>query len=292
MPRKMTGDETVFGRIPTPLLAAIVAALLAAGQPFIARLLGILTWSQCYCRGGIDVWGVSSILVTWHVAVAIPGAVLLARRLSGHRFRPERRDYAALILMAGLGVVLATPLVTAQASGADPEGVAHPGIDVLISIWVGVIIGMVAAVGALASVSVARGYVVSWLWTWMLGLLGSLLLFTVPHRVTQPLAGIDVWTGRGAVGSFLGVIAMFATVVGIAVLGTLIGAAQARQRSPFWASLAGGAAGPLLAAVVYHAPGHQLAGDLQVWGIAAIIGCLLSAVGAGIGAALVNARTD
>ncbi len=287
----LASRSTALSRAPLPALAAFVAALLAIGQPLFAQLIGILVWDQCYCRGGVDVWGVGSTVLVWYSAVAVSAGVLVARRLTGQSGPSSPLEFAQTLAPAVLGTLLATPVVTALARQATVEGVAHPGLDAALSVGIGAAVGVLAAVAGLRSRSVARGLAASWAWVWLLGVLAALLILAVPTGGTQPLAGLDVWSGRNGVGAqALAVIARVLAVLGPAVVAGLVGFASVRRGSNVAASVLGGAAGPILIVAAYESRLSTLVAGNGGWAWTAVVAVAASLIGAGVGAALANAR--
>jgi len=287
----LTSRSTALSRAPLPALAAILAALLAGSQPLFAWLIGILVWDQCYCRGGVDVWGVGSTVLVWYSAAAVSAGVLVGRRLTHHRELPSFSGYVTTIVPAVLGALLATPVVAALARQATVDGVDHPGIDASLSVPIGAVLGAFAAALALASTSVARGLAASWAWVWLLGLVAALLVALVPTAAAQPLAGIDVWSGQSGGGAqAFGVIARTVAVIGPAAVAGLVGFTSVRRGSRVSAAVLGGAAGPLLVAAAYRTRPEELVGGNAAWAWIAVLALVGGVVGASVGAALANAR--
>ena len=287
----LTSRSTALSRVPLPALAGMLAAALAIGQPLVAWMIGVVVWDQCYCRGGVDVWGVGSTVVVWYSAVAVSAGVLVARRFTGRQGASSVTEYVTTIVPAMLGALLATPVVTALARQARVDAVDHPAIDAALSVPIGAVLGGVAAILALASTSAARGLAATWVWVWLLAGFAALLLAFGPVTVTQPLAGLDVWAGqRGGGTRALGVVAAVLAVTGSAAVAGLVGFASVARGSRVWAGVLGGVAGPLLIVAAYQSRPAALIGGNGTWAWLASLALVASVVAAGVGAGLANAR--
>ena len=289
----LASRSTALSRAPLPALAAVIATILAIGQPLFAQLIGILVWDQCYCRGGVDVWGVGSTVLVWYSAVAVSAGVLVARRLTGQRGPTSLLEFVQTLAPAVLGTLLATPVVTALARQAPVDGIDHPGIDAALSVGIGAVVGVLAAVAALTSRSVARGLAASWAWVWLVGVFAALLILVVPTAGTQPLGGLDLWSGRSDGGTrAFAVVARSLAVLGPAAVAGLVGFASVRRGSRVSAAVLGGAAGPLLVVAAYESRFSALVGGNGGWAWIAGIGFVASLVGATVGAMLATARPE
>jgi hypothetical protein len=192
---------------------------------------------------------------------------------------------------AALGALLATPVVAALARSAVVPGVEYPGVVAGISVPVGAGIGVLAALGALASVAVVRGLLASWLWVWFVGLVSAVLLVLAESGGAQPLGGVDVAfaDGRAADGLFTAMtdIGWLVALVAPAAVAAFVAYRSVRSGSGAMAAAVGGAAGALLIVAAYRARGEVLAAGAEPWSALAVAELALSAAAA-VTAALVT----
>jgi hypothetical protein len=290
-PGGLTRRSTALSRVPLPALASGLALLLAIGQPLLAQLVGVLVWDQCYCRGGVDTWGVASTTLVWFSAVAVSGGLLAARRFTGQRAPVTRGEYLGAIIPPVLGALLATPVIAALARQASVDGVDHPAIEASLSVPIGAVLGAAVAAGALASPAVARGLAASWVWTWLLVLFAALLVALVPTAGTQPLGGVELWPGEHTSGTRLfRIVAIALVLLGAAAVGGLVSWASVRRGSRVAVAVLAGSVGPLLVVAAYRSRPDALVDGNASWAWVAVLALLTSVLGGGIGAALAVAR--
>ena len=281
--------QDAFSRVPVPALAPLIAAAFAVGQPVFAHLIGILRWDQCFCGGAEEGWGLGLTAVLWYTAIAVPAGVLLARRIIGRPLRARPSEFVSGIVPAALGAMAATPVVAALARTAVVPGVDYPGVVAAFSVPVGVGIGVLAAMAALASAAVVRGLLASWLWVWSVGLVSAVLLRIAHSDTAQPLGGVDLGFAEGWVADglrALGDLGWLLAVLVPTVVAAFVAYRSVRSGSGAIAATIGGAAGALLLVAAYRGQG-ELAGT---WYVVALIELALSVVAAIVAALVTKLR--
>jgi hypothetical protein len=281
--------QDAFSRVPVPALAPLIAAAFAAGQPLFAHLIGILRWDQCFCGGAEEGWGLGLTAVLWYTAIAVPAGVLLARRIIGRPLRARPSEFVSGIIPAALGSLAATPVVAALARSAVVPGVDYPGVVAAFGVPVGAVIGVLAAMAALASAAVVRGLLASWLWVWFVGLVSAVLLRLAHADTAQPLGGVDLAFADGWAADGLHAVSDLGWLLAVLVptaAAAFVAYRSVRSGSGAAAATLGGAAGALLIVAAYRGRGDTLSGG-ETWYAVAVAELALSVVAA-IAAALVT----
>jgi hypothetical protein len=225
-------------------VAAVVNALLAPGQLWLARVVGAFEPAQEYTAGN-DEWPLQQYLLAWYTAsaIALSAAVAwtVAGRVSGWEGQPDGVAGRGPGWIARLGVMAAAvagalpayPLARAWSAGA--VAIADPVGDATRAVTVGLVVGAGGALLATASPAVRRGLIVWTGWTWAMTAAAvaagrSMTPFGLPP--TPRYLGRDEWAWE--------LKAMLCPLVVFAVLGAW--AARRGDRLP----VAGALCGPLL----------------------------------------------
>jgi hypothetical protein len=248
----------------TSITAAIgIGAGAAAAQVGIGYGLGIIAWPEQAGGAGENAWGTSLAWATWIAATsAAVGAVCANRldtgRLSTMEIQATVRGRVAtslrrgvLSLSAAIGALMTIPLVALPARAVD-----HPSTSVPETIaggyaLVGVVLGLVIALGALAARAIAANMLASVGWFWLLA------VATVVEGVTAGRGGattqLAVWqfTAPGPEVSTINVWQALFTLGSALVIGVLAALPAARRGDAALGVAVSGAVGPLLVAAVY-----------------------------------------
>ncbi|MEV4753916.1 hypothetical protein AB0J86_02195 [Micromonospora sp. NPDC049559] len=257
-----------------------VAAGAGAAQLGLGYGLGIIAWMPSTAGRGDVAWVASLAWAAWIGATSTVAGAVCAQRL----VRPNAPAQptggatvppgAAPLLVASLrrltvaiaaafGGLVTVVLVAVPARGAIPGQAASPQTIAAGYAVIGVIVGLLVALWALASPAVARNVVATVGWLWLLAV----------------AAVIDgVISGRGVAGAQLGVWQLTpnddrfwfrdyfywpgaALSLGSAlVIGALTARAAARVPAARVGTAVSGVAGPLLVAVAYFLAAPQLVG--------------------------------
>lgn len=190
--------------------AAVVAALLGAGQPLLLAWTGTVSWEHATsCRStdrGDNWWHIDGWFVWWLTGAMVMGVLagLKAAEWAGRR-DPEpphraRRDITVIALIALAATVAASVALwraLAHLFGSPGDACADlsssPSGVVVAALAIGLI--AIAVAGALPETRFA--FVAGWVWvwvinvnTWITGLLGR-PLFTSPGEVVGPQTDRD-----------------------------------------------------------------------------------------------------
>ncbi|WP_141584330.1 hypothetical protein [Actinomadura sp. WMMA1423] len=232
--------------LPALGVTALTAAALGTGQVLAAELTGITTLGGDFTAGAERVQGVQVTLVAWYCAVAVPAAVVLAT--AGR----EVRTRMAAVPAGVLGTLATCPVLMQRASGFVSD-------DVLTAALVGVLLGSLCALAAAVAPVIGKGLVAYAVFQWGAGLAFTAL---VPRTVVyagmvQPL-GLDFLVRLRPempdlpdnLGYHLP--PMLPVAIAVPVLAGAVSAVAVRRTKVRGASMAAGAAGPVLSAVLYR----------------------------------------
>jgi hypothetical protein len=236
------------------IVAAAAGAVLGLAQVTVAELADITTLGADFGGGDDRIQGVQITLVAWFCAMAVPLAVAIA----GARRDIGLKTRAVAVLAAAAGTLAAYPLV-AEFSG---DGMRHNAVSAVL---VGVLLGIVGASAVAVTPAIGAGLAayVSLLWVAAL-VFTSLVSNTVVYAgLVQPL-GLDFLDSLGSslpdlpynLGYHLPT--MLPVAVVILILAGVLSGVTARRTGTWTASIATGAAGPVLAAVLYRLTPDEL----------------------------------
>jgi hypothetical protein len=281
------------------LLGALAAAGVAAAQLGLAYGLGILMWvSQAKGQAAANgAWTAGLAWATWLFATSVVAGAVIGDRVrgsveNGPIVRAARRIIMALA--AGLGAVLAAPLVAVPASKLPINDNYAPHLLVGIYVASGVVLGLVVALFAMASRAIAANVFATAGWLWVLAMV-AVGDSTVRHGLDYAQLAVwkftdagPVWSGYYIPGALL--------MLGAAFLVGGLTALPAAIRGAGRVGIAiAGAFGPGLVAVAYalaaprsgNAPEEQVsayhAAPYMV--LAGLLGSTLVAVVGGFGRA-------
>jgi len=233
--------------------------------------LGIIAWPAEASGAGASAWVASLAWATWIASTSAAAGALVADRLGpGAVSTLEGRRGArgvittsmwrvALAIAAAIGALVTVPLVAVPA-----RAVAHPDTSSPQTIAggyavVGVFLGLVVAIGALASRAIAANVVASVSWLWLLAVvavvdgvaagrgLGTAQLAVWQFTATGPVVrNVHVWQALLTLGAAL-------------VIGALAALPAARRGDNAIGVAVSGAVGPVLVAAAYFLAAPQLA---------------------------------
>jgi hypothetical protein len=162
--------------------AIAVAAIVSAAQAGLGYGLDIISWVPSTGATGDSSWVASLAWTTWTAATATVIGAICADRLSiaptaGAKSTGDNPARVAaglwrlaLALAAAVGALFSVPLVAVPARAAVRADTFTPQTTAATYAVAGVLIGLVIAIGALASRAVAANVVATASWLWLLAL--------------------------------------------------------------------------------------------------------------------------
>jgi hypothetical protein len=260
--------------------AVAIAAGAGAAQLGIGYGLGIVTWlPEADPDNGRVPWLASLAWVVWIAATSTVLGAVTAHMLAGRGdVPPDSLDgfvlgawRAALVFAAAIGALVVVPLVAVPARAAETPDNFAPEWTAAGYVVLGVIIGLVTAVGALTARAVAANVVATAGYIWLLAVV------SVTDNLRQGdepvLAQLAFWefnSGPQVRGfNVPGVVMM---LVAAAAIGFLAAWRAGRRGDSRVGVAISGAVGPLLVAAAYLLAAPQFAGednvDISQWSAA------------------------
>lgn len=260
-------------------LAIGVGAGAAAAHLGVAYGLGIMTWPGATDPAGERAWLASLAWTTWIASTATVLGAVVADRLSpgGPGAAPPRRRTGSsgrlpatpmattawrlvLALTAGVGGLLTVALVAVPAQAANRPGTLAPQLVAGGYALVGVAVGVLVAIAALAARAVAANAVLTMVYVWALAT-GSVIFGLAGHR-DLVTAQLGIWHFGGVhflrqTYSLPGAALMIGAALVIAVAAAW--PASRRGDNPVGVAISG-ALGPLLISSAYFFVAPPLAG--------------------------------
>ncbi len=263
------------------ITAVAIAAGAGAAQLGIGYGLGIIAWlPDTTNAGGRVPWLASLGWVVWIAASSTVLGAVTAHMLAGRGDAPGPDSLdgwvlgawrAALVFAAAIGALVVVPLVAVPARTAETPDNFAPEWTAAGYVVLGVIIGLVTAVGALTARAVAANVVASVGYIWLLAVIA--VIDSLSQGDEPVLAQLAFWEFNGGpqVRGFYvpGVIVMLVMAAAIGFLA----AWRAGRRGDSRVGVAiSGAVGPLLVASAYLLAAPQFAGednvDISQWSAA------------------------
>jgi hypothetical protein len=260
-------------------LAVGVAAGSAAAQLGLGYGLGILAWTSATDTTGVGAWLASLAWTTWIAATSTVLGAIAADRLSAARTatppaaRRSTVDEAArsgmiattawrlaVALTAALGGLITVPLVAVPARAAHRPDTFSPQTIAGGYAIVGVVVGLLVAIAALASRAIAANVMSTTAWLWALAVASA--LYGAAGRHGQTSAQLAVWRFGGKyfmekIFSLPGAAQMMGAALVIGVVAALPAGRRGDNRVGVAVS---GAAGPLVVAAAYFLAAPKLVG--------------------------------
>lgn len=235
-------------------VAAAAGAVLGLVQVTAAELTDITTLGADFGGGNDRIQGAQVTLVAWYCAMAVPLAVAIA----GTRRGVGLTTRAVAVLAAAAGTLATYPLAAEFSS----DGMRH---NVVSAVLIGILLGIVGASAVAVAPVVGKGLAAYVALLWVAALVfTSLVSNTVVYAgLVQPL-GLDFLDSLGSslpdlpynLGYHLPT--MLPVAVVILILAGVLSGITARRTGEWAASVATGAAGPVLAAVLYRLTPDEL----------------------------------
>lgn len=262
------------------ITAVAIAAGAGAAQLGIGYGLGIVTWlPDAGADNGRVPWLASLAWVVWIAATSTVLGAVTAHTLAGRGDAPpDSLDglvlgawRAALVFAAAIGALVVVPLVAVPARAAETPDNFAPEWTAAGYVVLGVIIGLLTAVGALTARAVAANVVATAGYIWLLAVI------SVTDNLRQGdepvLAQLAFWEFNGGPqvrGFYMpGVVVM---LVAAAAIGFLAAWRAGRRGDSRVGVAISGAVGPLLVAAAYLLAAPQFAGednvDISQWSAA------------------------
>ncbi|MEV0644296.1 hypothetical protein AB0I28_03435 [Phytomonospora sp. NPDC050363] len=238
----------------TPLLVAVAAAVLAAGQVALAELCGLSELGGEFQAGAERTESVNVTLLTWFCALSAPTATLLA-------YRSQWLVRVVSALFAAAATTAALPV--AQSYAGDVLASEIPG-----AVGTGAVLGAFAALLTVALTALGLGVALHAGLLWVLAFLASLasvLGFTwgtptfFAGYVLDGLAD-DLGIGLPLSGRTFGYFPSRSqvTIVALLVFAAVVAALAVLRTGSWWHGFLVGAAGPVLALAPYLVDTSQL----------------------------------
>lgn len=254
----------------TVATATGVAAGAGAAQLGLGYGLNIIAWQPDSGATGDGAWVASLAWATWIAATSAVLGAICADRLSVPptvRSRVDGRSYpgrmadglwrVALALASAVGALVTVPLVAVPARHAVRADTFTPQTTAAGYAVVGVLLGLVIAIGALASRAVAANVIATASWLWLLALVAVVDGVAAGQGLATAQLGVWQFSAEGPWfrNVYLpGALLTFGAALLIGALAPL--PAARRGDNPVGVAISG-AIGPLLVAAAYFlaAPG-------------------------------------
>jgi hypothetical protein len=239
-----------------------VAAGAGAAQLGVGYGLGIIAWPTSAAGASETDWVASLAWATWIASTSAVAGAICADRLGPSALSTlEGRDRrgrvttslwrVVLALAAGIGALITVPLV-----GIPARAVDHPwtsATEILAGGYavVGVILGLIVAIAALAARAVATNVMASVSWLWLLAIVA--VVDGVAAGPGLNTAQLAVWkfTAAGPVVRNIHVWQALLTLGAALVIGALAALPAARRGDNPVGIAVSGAVGPVLVAAAY-----------------------------------------
>ncbi|MEU7907442.1 hypothetical protein [Actinoplanes sp. NPDC049118] len=265
-----------------PMLAIGCSALLAVGQPWLASRTRVLDWHACFCDPGGDQSSLFIItFITWFQTMAVLVGAMVGRLAVPPSTGPGRAaTTVALTVAAAVGALAGIPAAVREvAIGQPPPYIGLTLASVREAAIVGLVLGTVAAFGALWSVRAAVGAALGWAWLWLVGLVST----SRSGGYTAALGMLYGYSGGK------GADALLADIIPLAVMAAISGGTAwwgTRRGGPRFAGMYAAMLGPSLVLAAYLRSGfpHENTGGLENAFALMVMTMMAAAGGAAAGA--------
>lgn len=247
-----------------------VAAGAGAAQLGVGYGLGVIAWPTEAGGAGASAWVASLAWVAWIASTsAVAGAICADRLRPGAVSTLEGRRGArgavttsiwrvALAVAAAIGALITVPLVAVPA-----RVVAHPDTSSPETIAggyavVGVVLGLIVAIAAVASRSISVNVVASTSWLWLLAIVAVIDGVAAGRGLGTAQLAVWQFTASGPVVRNVHVGQALLTLGAALVIGALAALPGARRGDSAVGVAVSGAIGPLLVAAAYFLAAPQL----------------------------------
>lgn len=249
-----------------------VAAGAGAAQLGLGYGLGIIAWLPASAPDGEAAWVASLAWATWIAATSVIAGAICADRLAGSPGPEstvgddEPSPVAAVLwrlaiaLAAAVGASITVALVAVPARAAERADSFAPETIAAGYAVVGVIAGVVAGFGALASRAVANNVIVTVSWLWLLAVVAVIHGVIAGRGLASAQLGVWDFTSDGPWFRNLYVPGMLLSLTAALVIGILAAWPAARRDENRIGVAVSGAVGPLLVAAAYFLAAPRLVG--------------------------------
>lgn len=240
--------------------ALATAAIVGAGQLGLAYGLGIMRWTQTFEAGNENAWNAQLTWTVWIAALAVVGGAVGGVRVLRRHHRPDGLGaWFAVSLAAVVGGAVVVPLVVLPAGEAHVAISVDPALQAGINAGVGLVVGLLAALGVLCARPVGGSVLVAALWVWAAALVSAFVQLDSANQSHSRRLGVlelPSATDNATQNMILPIMA------GIAVgSGVLIAAYSLWLGEHPIAVGASGLAGPALVAAAYLTAGPGISSD-------------------------------
>jgi hypothetical protein len=238
--------------------SAGTAAVVAGAQLGLGQGLELFSWSTASNPAG----GAWPRMLTW-LAFIVASAVAAGAAIVRRRVRAVRRPAAlfatrlGIVVAGAIGAAAALPLVWLQIQAAG----AQVRTTVLVTIAAALVVGAVLAFAALYAAAVARAFLATAAWVWVVALVPAAVALASGRTLSVPLvATMDTSFFSAPVARWLGPYLMVVVAAVVALAVALAG--RWRQAHGFGIAVSG-LAGPALIAAAFLITGPDADGDPQ-----------------------------
>jgi hypothetical protein len=259
-----------------PIAAAIaVAAGVGAAQLGLGYGLGIIVWMPTEGGTGEAVWVASLAWATWISATSVVAGAVVADRWSGgaEAAAAEGPEAGAtplamalwrvvLAVAAAVGALVTVALVAVPARAAERADTFSPQTIAAGYAVIGVVVGLLVAIGAIAFRAVAANVVATVSWLWLLAVVAVIDNVASGRGLTNAQLGVWQLTDNGEGYWFRNMYlpGMALSLGSALIIGALAGYPAARRRDNRVGLAVSGAIGPLLVAAAYFLAAPRLVG--------------------------------
>ncbi len=245
-----------------------VAAGAGAAQLGLGYGLGIISW-QPNTDGQTATWVASLAWTAWIAATSAVAGAYCADRLSPTAAStleksPGRLGTAlwriALAISSGVGASITVALVAVPARAAVRFNDSSPQTTAGAYAVLGVILGLLIAIGALASRAIAANVIASVSWLWLLAIVAVIDGVAAGRGIKAAQLGVWQFTLSGPLTRNVHVWDALLTLAAALVIGALAALPAARRGDNGVGIAISGAMGPLLVAAAYFLAAPKLSG--------------------------------
>jgi hypothetical protein len=249
-----------------------VGAGAGAAQLGVGYGLGVITWPPAAGAPADTAWVSSLAWATWIASSsAILGAIVADRLSPAAVSTVDKRSgpagplatglwRAALALAAAIGALVTVPLVAVPARVVVRPDTSTPQTIAGGYAVIGVILGLIVAVGALVARAVATNVIASASWLWLLAVVAVIDGVAGGRGVSAAQLGVWQFTSSGPVTRNIHVWEALLTLAAAAIIGALAAVPAARRGDSGVGVAISGAIGPLLVAAAYFLAAPKLTG--------------------------------
>jgi hypothetical protein len=257
----------VRGWVSSTATAIGVAAGVGAAQLGLGYGLGIIAWLPNPDGSREAIWVASLAWSTWIAATSVVAGALVADRFSPEPAAPDAPLASglwrlALSVAAAVGALVTVALVAIPARAAERADTFSPQTIAAGYAVIGVLVGMLVAVGALAARAVATNVVATVGYLWVLAVIAVIDGVAAGRGLSTAQLGVWQFTddsdGYWFRNMYLPGVAL---ALGAAlIIGALAGLPAARRADGKVGVAVSGAVGPLLVAAAYFLAAPRLVG--------------------------------